>query len=606
MAPDEQRTDRALPPSFVARLLKQLRSCDQPLIQLWAWPWSGKRLLFEVLTERFPGDWVKLPAHGALVDRLASGPRWLVVEGDYRAGELLDAAGRLRPEQRLVLPVERRLAGEILPQRLIEPAAMLLQPAETEEMFAGATGAQVGELLRLSDGWIGPLIWLRGRWRGEQSPETELGSARFATRFHQRVTGRLDVGIFDAMIESSVAENLDADLWRRVWIARPEKLAALERLIAEWGWLLSDPQAAPRLPRLIQRATRARLPPPERRRAIHRRLALAAHALGLTAEAERYLSLAGDAARLARLRALGPPASVPASSVPASSVPAASVPAASVPAASVSPSSVPPAIGGRGPGVPGGAWPRFSLQLLGQAVIRRIESDGSERELEWRLRRAFQSVAFLALAPDRRATKDQLVDAIWHGARESTIAKNFHPTLSAARSTLGHREVFAYSQGLYTLNPELDWWIDCERFEELIREGRQLLEGSAGEPARALDRWRSAWRLYRGELLYGVEAAWLEERRAVLYRNYVELLRAIGDLCVRLGRGPLALDAYRSLLLEEPFEERVHLAVMELYARQGRRDLVRRQFVRMQELLLRELNVEPVEETQERYHQLMR
>ena len=60
------------------------------------------------------------------------------------------------------------------------------------------------------------------------------------------------------------------------------------------------------------------------------------------------------------------------------------------------------------------------------------------------------------------------------------------------------------------------------------------------------------------------------------------------------------------MLLEEPYEERIHLAMMELYARQGRRDLVRRQYVKLQERLLEELNVEPLEETQERYHQLMR
>ena len=580
MSPAESRSDRSLPPSFVARLLERFQSCDQPLIELWAWPWSGKRRLLRSLTERFPGEWVRLPPHGALVDRLTPGPRCLVVEGDYRVGELLAAAERLRPEQRLVLPIERRRAVEILPARRIEPETMLLRPAEIEEMFAGADGAEVAELSDLSDGWIGPLSWLRDRWGSESLPEAGLASPAFGHRFHQRVTSRLDAGIFDALIECSAAEDLDTELWRRAWIARPERLAALERLISEWGWLVKSPEALPRLPRLMRRATRARLPAPERRLEIHRRLGLAAYALGRMAEAEHHLSLAGDDARLARLRAVGSPLGAPAVVSRAAAAPASETP-------------------------PSGTL-RFSLQLLGQPVIRRIEPDGTEHELDWKLRRAFLSVAFLALAPDRRATKDQLVDAIWQGVSETGIAKNFHPTLSHARSTLGHRRVFAYNQGLYTLNPDLEWWIDCERFEELIQEGRRLLDGVDGDPARALDTWRSAWRLYRGELLYGVDAPWLAERRAVLCHEYVELLRSTGDLCVRLGRDPLALDAYRSLLLEEPFEERVHLAVMELYARQGRRDLVRRQFVRMQEQLLRELNVEPVEETQERYHQLMR
>ncbi len=593
-----------LPPSFVARLGQQLGACDQPLIQLWSWPWSGKRRLLEALATRQPDAWVKLPPQGALIDRLSMpGKLWLVADGRYRSSELLAAAAKLRPEQRLVLPVERRLGDEILPQRVIGPQEMLLRPAEIEEMFAGAGGAQIGELARLSDGWAGPLRWLRDRgWRGD-SPEITLSAPEFATRFHQRVTGRLDPGIFDVMIECSIADELDATLWRRVWIARPEKLAALERLLCDWSWVTSGPGAVPRLPRLMRRATRSRRPSPERRREIYRQLGLAAHGLGLEAEAERYLGLAGDAVRLARMRAIGV-------TVAAVGGTDAEMPGAGTPDA----------------GSPSAPFPRFRLHLLGQAMVRRIEAQGDESELTWRLRRAFQSVAYLALAPDRRATKEQLVDALWRDAGPEAIAKNFHPTLSEARRTLGHRQAFVYNQGLYSLNPELGWWIDRDRFRELIEQGRRLSEPfrwrasgateqgpgggqakpSASDLTRALDAWVGAWRLYRGELLSGVEAAWLRTHRAVLYREYTELLRSIGGLCVRLGRLTEALDAYRSLLLEEPYEERVHVAVMELYARQGRRDLVRRQFVRMQELLIQELNVEPVEETRERYHQLMR
>ncbi len=582
MAADDQRDGRDLPPSFVARLKGRLESCDQPLIQLWSWPWSGKRRLLEALAAKEPGAWGRLPTQAALVDRLASpGKLWLVAEGRYRSSELLAAAEKLRPEQRLVLPVERRLDDEILPQRILGPQEMLLRPAEIEEMFAGAGGARIGELARLSDGWAGPLRWLRDRWRRGDSPQVALGARQFATRFHQRVTGRLDPGIFDAMIECSIADELDVALWRRVWIARPEKLAALERLLCEWGWVTSGPGTTSRLPRLIRRATRSRRPSPERQRETYRQLGLAAHGLGLGAEAERYLSLAGDAVRLRRMRALGV--------APGAGPTVAGTPAAGTPSAT---SAAP--------------FPRFRLHLLGQAMVRRIDAGGDESELTWRLRRAFQSLVYLALAPDRRATKEQLVDALWRDAGPEAIAKNFHPTLSEARRTLGHRHAYVYSQGLYTLNPELDWWIDCDRFGELIERGRRLSGGSASELKGALDAWVGAWRLYRGELLSGVEAAWIRGHRAVLYRDYIDLLRGIGDLCVRLGRLTEALDAYRSLLLEEPYEERVHLAVMELYARQGRRDLVRRQFVRMQELLIQELNVEPVEETRARYHQLMR
>ncbi len=250
--------------------------------------------------------------------------------------------------------------------------------------------------------------------------------------------------------------------------------------------------------------------------------------------------------------------------------------------------------------------PQLSLQLLGLPVVRRLEPDGVERELHWRLRRALQSLAFLALAPGRRATKDDLVDAVWRDVEVAAIERNFHPVLSEARRTLGHREVFVFNQGHYTLNPGFDWRIDVERFRDRLERGRRRLERQPEDAPPALEAWLDAWKLYRGPLLDGVEASWIGPRREALHRDYVEVLRGIGGLASRLERTTLALDAYRSLLLAEPFEERVHLAVMELYAAQGRRDLVRRQFVRLQELLLEELNVEPLEEIQQRYHQLMR
>ena len=298
-----------------------------------------------------------------------------------------------------------------------------------------------------------------------------------------------------------------------------------------------------RLRELLE-AARDRRQPEAQRRQIYRSLGLAARALGLEAEAESYL---------APERA-----------------------------------------------------PCFDLRLLGQPLLERVCADGSRQRLGWRLRRAFQSVAFLALAPDRRATKDELVDAVWRDADADAIARNFHPTLSHARRMLGRRDAFGYRQGVYSLSPELDWEIDCERFHGRIAEGRRILDEGGGQKPRALEVFVEAWNLYRGPLLYGMDEAWILPRRQAFHRDYAELLRTLGDLCAELERWQQALDAYRALLLEEPFEERVHLALMELYARQGRRDLVRRQFVRMQELLNRELNVEPLETTQERYHQLMR
>lgn len=239
----------------------------------------------------------------------------------------------------------------------------------------------------------------------------------------------------------------------------------------------------------------------------------------------------------------------------------------------------------------------------------RLEAGAEPVELSWSLRRAFEIVAFLALREDFRAGKDALIEAIWPEATPASLRKNFHPTLSAARRTLERgastRSVspLGFESGLYRLDLRFDWQIDVRELESGLAAARAL--DARGEPETAFEHLMTAWKLYRGPLLANLPAAWIQVRREALHLRYLRLLRELGELGTRLGRLTEALDAYRTVLLDDPFEEQVHVGVMELYALQGRRDLVRKQYVRLQDHL-KELAVEPLPETQERYHELMK
>ncbi|HVR95508.1 MAG TPA: BTAD domain-containing putative transcriptional regulator, partial [Thermoanaerobaculia bacterium] len=233
-----------------------------------------------------------------------------------------------------------------------------------------------------------------------------------------------------------------------------------------------------------------------------------------------------------------------------------------------------------------------------------------ERDLGCRLRRSFQVLAYLASSPEMQAGREELIEAVWPIEGERTIERNFHPTLSYLRRALeaGRKEgegptPLLFRNGGYRLNPEITWEVDVLDFSRLFEEGRSLL--GRGELAAAADIWRSAWKLYRGPFLQGHYEPWVTNRREGYQRTYLEILRELGDLFVRLERTEDAMDAYRSVLLEDPLQERIHLAVMRLYAAQGRRDLVRRQYDRLCTLLLDELGVEPLPQTTRDYHRLM-
>ncbi|HYG63439.1 MAG TPA: BTAD domain-containing putative transcriptional regulator, partial [Thermoanaerobaculia bacterium] len=252
--------------------------------------------------------------------------------------------------------------------------------------------------------------------------------------------------------------------------------------------------------------------------------------------------------------------------------------------------------------------PVYRLGLLGSPVAQFRDAQG-EHPLDWRLKRSFQILAFLGSSPELQATREDLIEAIWPTEGERTIERNFHPTLSHLRRALeGDRKgsgpaPLLFRNGIYRLNPEITWEIDVLDFGRHIETGKELAgrQDSQG----AAESLRSAWKLYRGPFLQGHYEAWITARREEYQRQYLEMLRDLGKLYVGLGKIEEAMDAYRSVLLEDPLQEKIHLEVMLLYAGQGRRDLVRRQYDRLCMLLLEELGVEPMPETTREYHKLM-
>jgi len=250
----------------------------------------------------------------------------------------------------------------------------------------------------------------------------------------------------------------------------------------------------------------------------------------------------------------------------------------------------------------------FVLCLLGTPAAKLRGPDG-ETPIECRLKRSFQILAYLASSPGLEAARDELMEAIWPTDGEQTIERNFHPTLSHLRRALeGERSkeeppALLFRSGVYRLNPELDWEVDVLDLLRRMEEGKA--QQARGDLPAAAEAWRAAWSLYRGPFLQGYYEAWVATRREGYQKAYLEMLRDLGDVYQRLGRAEDAIDAYRSVLVEDPLQERVHVSLMQLYAGQGRRDMVRRQYDRLCTLLLEELGVEPMPATTREYHRLM-
>src|SRR5215204_341928 len=138
---------------------------------------------------------------------------------------------------------------------------------------------------------------------------------------------------------------------------------------------------------------------------------------------------------------------------------------------------------------------------------------------EWHLRRAAALIKLLALAPNHRLHREQIMDLLWPHLGKRAASNNLRRTLHAARRVLDPSESSRYlvsEEGWLALCPAGSVWVDVEAFEEAAVTARR-----EGEPAA----YRAVLDLYAGELLPADRyEGWAEEKRDELLRLYLDLL----------------------------------------------------------------------------------
>ncbi len=587
------------------RLLRRIEGLELPLVELWGWPGSGSSAVLQALLARQDVAGLALadlapaePARAALAAAAAAARR-LVLAGDP-AAYLDDLAGWLRPGQQLVFATRRRRRAGPLAVALLPPQELLLTVPEVARLWYLVCGKQPGAgtaeaLWRASDGWFQPL---------RLALEATGGAGLEAATAEQL----LELPPVRLFLRHEVLDALPATERELLLAAPRERPAAGDesrdapgasgaagaeggeaglaawRLVDELGlWVEGGDRD--RLPALLvaclERERRRRRPRAEKSGAMHAAggaalagaghgaaTAGASHGMG-TAPAARPEAAgegsgdgvdgdggngSGDVRQGASLSGRSGAAARSGSGA-ARSGPGA---ARSGPGADRSMAGTAGVAGAAGAVGPAGATASeaavrqaYRVRLLGGPTVRQLTADG-EREVGWKLRRSFQVLAFLASSPDLQAGREELEEAVWPSDGERTIDRNFHPTLSHLRRALERQRGGAVPQpllfraGVYRLNPEIDWHIDLQDFNRLVAKGRELI--ARGEDIAAADCWQGAWKLYRGQFLQGYYQAWVTNRREACQQAYVELLRELGDLSMRLERSEDALDSYRAVL----------------------------------------------------------
>ena len=208
------------------------------------------------------------------------------------------------------------------------------------------------------------------------------------------------------------------------------------------------------------------------------------------------------------------------------------------------------------------------------------------RHLVLPLRKAQALLAFLALSPAQRQTRERLAALLWADAPDEHARNSLRQTLFAIRSALGPMAPHVLGSDAAAV------WLEPGAIEvDVLAFERFLAQGTDHALARAAV-------LYQGDLLEGfaVEAAfeeWLWPARERLRRAAMTAMTRVLARQSEAGATDAAIATSTRLLGIEPTHEPAHRALIRLYAAAGRRAEAIRQYQVCVDVLRRELSTEP-------------
>jgi DNA-binding SARP family transcriptional activator len=201
---------------------------------------------------------------------------------------------------------------------------------------------------------------------------------------------------------------------------------------------------------------------------------------------------------------------------------------------------------------------RIELSVLGPLEVRR---DGTTVEHpDLRRLRVRELVCYLVAR--RRARREEIAEELWPGLRDG--GRNLRTTLSYAQRVLqpdrgdGERPYFLRTDATWLeLVPSDRLVIDVWTLEAALDDAERA-EGQ-GSPAPALDAYRTALGLWRGEPFADVQfAVWAETTRQRLRARYTSSALRAGELWLAAGHNMEARDAAERAIHVDPWTEHAY------------------------------------------------
>jgi DNA-binding SARP family transcriptional activator/tetratricopeptide (TPR) repeat protein len=221
------------------------------------------------------------------------------------------------------------------------------------------------------------------------------------------------------------------------------------------------------------------------------------------------------------------------------------------------------------------------IQLLGGFSV---SIDGHPLEgATWQHRRAADLIKLLALSPNHRRSREQVINTLWPDLAGDAGGNNLRKAVYHARRALQREDALLLDAGYVILCPHWHISTDAAEFESAATLALDSTD-------RAL--CRTASHLFAGDLLPSDRyEPWVEPHADRLRNLFLGLLRTT--------------EQWERLVSANPIDEQAHREVMKQHLREGRRAEAYLQFESLRKALREELGVGPDPATVRVYEEVL-
>ncbi|MDX9850716.1 MAG: tetratricopeptide repeat protein [Anaerolineaceae bacterium] len=240
--------------------------------------------------------------------------------------------------------------------------------------------------------------------------------------------------------------------------------------------------------------------------------------------------------------------------------------------------------------------PTMFIRSLGRMQV--ILSNHQVTSSEWQTQAA-RDMFFMLLAHPEGMTKEEMSLIFWPDATIDEVKFRFKNTIYRLRRALG-KDSIILDQNVYRFNNKLDYEYDVELF---LREN--ALANQVQVPVDKLTHYREAIKYYKGNYLSEIDENWVFSPREYLRQIFLNILLQVSMIYFNQSNYDLALDYCLRAINEDNLLEDAYRQAMKIYAAMGNRAAMVHQYQRCVEVLEREVNAPPSDQTHDLYEFLL-